>query len=90
MAVQTKSLGTYSDLELALMVLLGYYGNGVDRKKRLGSRYGTVQAIVEQILRGSVPSGTGPDVMQARISKAVSKVFQESNAQIAKEITNEF
>jgi hypothetical protein len=90
MAVQTKSLGTYSDLELALMVLLGYYGNGADRKKRLGSRYGTVQAIVEQILRGTVPSGTGPDVMQARISKAVSKVFQESNAQIAKEITNEF
>lgn len=90
MAVQTKSLGTYSDLELALMVLLGYYGNGADRKKRLASRYGTVQAIVEQILRGSVPSGTGPDVMQARISKAVSKVFQESNAQIAKEITNEF
>lgn len=90
MAVQTKSLGTYSDLELALMVLLGYYGNGADRKKRLGSRYGTVQAIVEQILRGTVPSGTGPDVMQARISKAVAKVFQESNAQIAKEITNEF
>lgn len=90
MAVQTKSLGTYSDLELALMVLLGYYGNGSDRKKRLGSRYGTVQAIVEQILRGTVPSGTGPDVMQARISKAVSKVFQESNAQIAKEITDEF
>lgn len=90
MAVQTKSLGMYSDLELALMVLLGYYGNGADRKKRLGSRYGTVQAIVEQILRGTVPSGTGPDVMQARISKAVSKVFQESNAQIAKEITNEF
>lgn len=90
MAVQTKSLGTYSDLELALMVLLGYYGNGADRKQRLGSRYGTVQAIVEKILRGTVPSGTGPDVMQARISKAVSKVFQESNAQIAKEITNEF
>jgi hypothetical protein len=90
MAVQTKSLETYSDLELALMVLLGYYGNGADRKKRLGSRYGTVQAIVEQILRGTVPSGTGPDVMRSRISKAVTKVFQESNAQITKEITDEF
>lgn len=89
MAAQTKSLGMYSDLELALMVLLGYYGNGADRKQRLGSRYGTVQAIVEQILRGSVPSGTGPDVIQARISKAVTKVFQESNAQITKEIVNE-
>lgn len=85
-----QSLTSYSDLELALMVLLGYFGNGQERKNRLGSRYDKAQAIVEQILRGTVPAGTGPSVIQARVSKAVNKVFSETNAEIAKEITNEF
>lgn len=84
-----KALSTYSDLELALMVLLGYFGNGAARQKALGDRYGTAQAIVEQILRGTVPSGTGPSVIHARVAKAVNKVFSETNAEIAKEITNE-
>lgn len=80
-----QNLTSYSDLELALMVLLGYFGNGQDRKKRLGSRYDKVQSIVEQILRGTVPAGSGT----ATIKKAVAAVFQETINEIVKEIKNE-
>ena len=90
MVVQTKSLGTYSDLELALMVLLGYYGNGADRKKRLAPRYGTVQAIVEQILRGTVPAGTGPAVIKTKVKAAVTKALQESITELTEDILNEY
>ena len=38
--------------ELAREVIAGKYGNGEDRKKALGSRYGEVQARVNQILAG--------------------------------------
>jgi len=45
----------HTDLELALMVLLGYFGNGSERKRKLGSRYNNVQRIVNQIGSGSMP-----------------------------------
>ena len=38
-------------LELALMVMLGVFGTGSDRKKALGSRYEEVQKIVDQIYK---------------------------------------
>ena len=45
----------HTDLELALMVLLGYFGNGSTRKTKLGSRYGNVQKLVNKIGSGSMP-----------------------------------
>lgn len=38
-------------LELALMVMIGVFGTGSDRKKALGSRYDEVQKIVDQIYK---------------------------------------
>lgn len=88
MEVTTQPLGTYSDLELSLMVLLGYFGNGQTRKNNLGARYTAVQSIVEQILRGSIPAGSG-NIKAATVEKAVRNVFQDCINDIVKEITDE-
>lgn len=82
-----QQISKYSDLELALMALLGYLGNGETRKNKLGSRYNAVQLIVNQILAGSVPAGSGTD--PDRVKKAVLNVFSEDIEQIAEEIINE-
>lgn len=46
----TNPLNQYTDDELAERVLEGYYGNGNERKKALGSRYEAVQKIVNEKL----------------------------------------
>lgn len=85
MAAQTQALSTYSNLELALMVLLGYYGNGQARRNKLGSRYSDVQAIVEQILRGTVPAGSA-GATKEQISKSLHSVFDQMIDDIVKEV----
>lgn len=81
----TQALNSYTDLELALMVLLGYYGNGQDRKNKLGSRYSDVQAIVEQILRGTVPAGSA-GATKEQISASLHAVFDQMIDDIVKEV----
>ena len=44
--------------ELAKEVIAGKYGNGDARKSALGSRYGEVQARVNEILNGNKPTPT--------------------------------
>lgn len=83
-----QPLASYSDLELALMVLLGYYGNGAARKQKLGSRYATVQGIVEQILRGAVPAGSR-EFNRENVKAAVYAVFDKSIEEITEDIINE-
>lgn len=86
---------SYSDLELALLVLQGCYGNGSARQKALGARYTKVQKLVEYILAtGRVPDGSGADPEQIlsrsgadpeQIRKAVTSVFSN----IINEVSNE-
>ena len=84
------ALSTYNDLELALMVLLGYYGNGKARQIALGSRYNKVQSLVQSILdSGSVPAGGGT-VDSAKLTSAVHKVFNDAITDIEKEIINNY
>lgn len=45
----TAPLESYTDLELALMVLLDVFGTGSKRKKALGSRYYSVQELVNEM-----------------------------------------
>lgn len=45
----TAALESYTDLELALMVLLDVFGTGSRRKKALGSRYYSVQELVNEM-----------------------------------------
>lgn len=58
--MKINNINTYTDLELALMVLLNYLGTGATRKKKLGARYKAVQELVNNILDHNViPAGTG-------------------------------
>ena len=81
---------TYSDLELALMVLLGYYGNGEARKIALGNRYTKVQSMVQQILdTGKVPAGQSK-LDDAKLNNAVQKVFNDAIKEVKEEIIKNY
>lgn len=84
-----QKLDSYSDLELALMVVLGYFGNGTTRKAKLGARYAAVQAIVEQIVKGTVPAGSGTLPSKDKIKNAVKSVFIDIINELSEEIRNE-
>lgn len=86
--MQKAALKTYSDLELALMVMLGYYGNGETRKKNLGDRYSAVQGIVQKIIdTDKVPAGTGLWNKDS-IRKSIQAAFISDINEIAEEIIN--
>ena len=58
--MRVNKIDSYTDLELALMVLLDYLGTGNVRKNKLGSRYKDVQSLVNYILlNNEIPEGTG-------------------------------
>ena len=46
--IEKTGLEKYTDEQLAQMVWHGYFGNGEERKKKLGSRYNAVQKIVNE------------------------------------------
>lgn len=78
-------LSSYSDLELALMILLGCYGNGDARRKALGARYPAAQGIVETILSSNrIPDGSGADPEE--IQKALLETFYDSIKEITEEV----
>lgn len=61
MIMRNIQIENYSNLELALMCLLGYFGTGVDRLRALGNRYTKVQPLVNQLVTGKVPTSTTVD-----------------------------
>lgn len=84
-----QSISKYSDLELALMGFLGWIGNGQDRVNLLGSRYNTVQGIINHIINtDTVPAGT-PAVNKDQIRKAVLSTFNDIINEVSEEIVNE-
>ena len=48
------------------MVLLGYFGAGSSRKKALGKRYASVQILVNEISRGTMPEGESMSLSRLR------------------------
>ena len=68
----TIDISKYSDLDLALMVLLNYFGTGTTRKKKLGDRYKAVQTLVNAIGSGRMPLPEEPDV------SAIRKALEEA------------
>lgn len=52
------NLNTHTNLEIALAICGGFadFGNGEERKARLGDRYGDIQAKINNILdKGIIP-----------------------------------
>lgn len=67
-------LSDYTDLELALLVMSGQFGNGQDRRNALGARYDAVQNIVEYLAVGVVPDvhdgrSMSPEDIRAALEK---------------------
>lgn len=82
-----QSVSKYTDLELALMSMLGFTGNGADRQKLLGSRYDKVQGLINQILNtNTVPAGGGYDPDQIR--KAMHAAFDSIINEVTQEVIN--
>ena len=86
-----QSISKYSDLELALMGFLGWIGNGQDRVNLLGSRYGTVQRMIDNIINtDTVPAGSGSsDYDPDQIKKAVHAAFDDIIDQVCAEVIDE-
>lgn len=57
-SVPSNDISSKSVDELAKEVIAGKYGNGDARKSALGSKYGEVQARVNEILNGNKPTPT--------------------------------
>lgn len=85
-------VNSYTDLELALMILLGCYGNGSARRQALGSRYAAAQGLVDQMLRtGAVPDGEGSgNVDPKKLQQSIDKCFDSVLTEIREEIVNEY
>ena len=80
-------LTSYTDLECALMVMLGCYGNGQARREALGSRYNAVQAIVEVLVNTDrVPDGKGSGFDPEALQDAIDDVFEDTLIELRKEI----
>lgn len=67
-------LSDYTDLELALLVMSGQFGNGQARRNALGGRYDAVQNIVEYLAVGVVPAvpdggSMSPEAIRAALEK---------------------
>ena len=80
------NISKYNDLELALMVMLGYFGNGADRRAALGSRYDKVQSLVEELVSGHMPASPGSNLDPAKLQKAIDAVFENTLIDLRKEI----
>ena len=84
------SLNSYTDLELALLVWLGQFGNGQARKNALGSRYAAVQSIVESLVKGVVPAGSEANPAHLKeVIKSLRPSEDDMNS-IADEICRKF
>lgn len=85
-------VNSYTDLELALMIFQGCFGNGAARRQALGSRYDAAQSIVDQILRsGQVPNGGGSGAVDPeKLQQSIDKCFDSVLNQIREEIMNEY
>jgi len=85
-------VSSYTDLELALMIFQGCFGNGAARRQALGSRYDAAQSLVDQMLRtGAVPDGEGSgSVDPAKLQQSINKCFTDVLDEIKEEIVNEY
>ena len=89
MKINQTKFNDYSDTELALLVWLGTFGVGAQRKEALGKRYAAVQNLVEKQARTGVcePGGSVADL--EKLKKAVQSTYSEAAEELIKEIEKE-
>ena len=73
--MKAQNIQYNTTLELALMVMIGVFGTGSDRKKALGNRYDEVQKLVDQIYKTqTIPVST------------ITKQLDSMNEELKKEL----
>ena len=78
----------YSDLDLALMVMLGYLGTGTTRRKKLGSRYKSVQTLVNKIAAATMPEPQEVPIDKIRRTLKASMPTEAEMNEFIEEIIN--
>lgn len=61
----------YTDLELALMVLLDVFGKGNKRREALGQRFTKIQSIVNQIIISGLIPALSREYGEERVRKVL-------------------
>lgn len=74
MKINQTKFNDYSDTELALLVWLGTFGVGAQRKEALGKRYAAVQNLVEKQARTGVCE-PGENYDLDKLVKAVQETY---------------
>ena len=73
-------LSEYTDLELALLVMSGQFGNGQNRRNALGARYDAIQSLVEYLAVGIVPEVKNRGSMSPADIRAALEKIRPTNA----------
>ena len=79
--MKLKDLSEYTDAELALCVWAGFLGDGVVRKSKLGTRYKSVQSLVDKQARTQLI-----EPIKAYDFEAVEKAVRETYDDAADEL----
>ena len=89
MKANMNKLSEYSDTELSLLVWLGAFGTGAERKRLLGNRYSAVQDLVEVQARSGVCEPGKPIYDLEKLKKAVESTYSEAAKDLIEEIEKE-
>ena len=73
-------ISQYTDLELALMVLLDVFGKGNKRREALGPRFSKVQTIVNQIIISEYIPALSREYGTERVRKVLEE-YRPTDAQ---------
>lgn len=84
-----KDLDLYCDEELALCVWAGFFGEGPERKQKLGNRYSAVQDIVNKQGRTQLIEPIGKPADIGAISRAVTTLYDEAAEELIEMIEKE-
>lgn len=89
MKANLNKLSEYSDTELSLLVWLGAFGNGANRKAVLGSRFNAVQDLVEQQARTGICEPGKSIIDLEALKKAVKATYSDAADDLIKTIEKE-
>lgn len=83
-----RDLSLYCDEELALCVWAGFFGEGAERKNKLGNRYAAVQDIVNKQGRTQLIEPINKVDLDA-LTKAVKTTYDEAADELIELIEKE-
>lgn len=89
MKIDQNKMKDYTDGELSLLVWLGTFGNGSNRKTALGDRYSAVQTLVEKEASTGIYEPGGNNYDLSKLIEAVKKTYSDAAENLIDEIKKE-